>query len=337
MVTSRSKASSPGLGVNHTNLTNVQINNSPPLQAALINARSVCNKPIPIHDYVVENCLDILAISETWLKAADNVTIAALSPPGYSFYHVPRSSRSGGVGLLCRDTIKVKHERTKSYESFENMLLTLTVRSTVFRILVIYRPPPSQTNRLTFSQFKEEFPCMLEDVLLLSGELLILGDFSIHMETPGQSETASFISMIESAGLEQQVRSLTRATGILDILLTRSDHLPIDISVKDILLSDHYAVEFSLDTAKPPLPTKEITYRSMKAIDIEAFSYDIEHSELLELDTDDVDELADMYNTVLTETLDKHAPLKKKVVTIHPKAPWYNGDIDLARKEKRKA
>ena len=35
--------------------------------------------------------------------------------------------------------------------------------------------------------------------------------------------------------------------------------------------------------------------------------------------------------------MDKHAPLKKKTVIVHPNAPWYTEEIDLAKKEKRKA
>ena len=102
-------------------------------------------------------------------------------------------------------------------------------------------------------------------------------------------------------------------------------------------LSDHHGVTFNLDMAKPPLPTKELTYRRLKAIDMDAFTSDIKHSRLFSLETEDVDELADAYNAVLSEVLDKHAPEKKKTVTIHPVAPWYNDDIGAAKKERRHA
>jgi len=35
--------------------------------------------------------------------------------------------------------------------------------------------------------------------------------------------------------------------------------------------------------------------------------------------------------------LENHAPLKKKTVTLHPNAPWYTPEIDLAKKDRRKA
>ena len=38
------------------------------LQCAVINAQSVRNKPLVIADFVADNDLDFLAITETWLK-----------------------------------------------------------------------------------------------------------------------------------------------------------------------------------------------------------------------------------------------------------------------------
>ena len=43
------------------------------------------------------------------------------------------------------------------------------------------------------------------------------------------------------------------------------------------------------------------------------------------------------YNKVLSQILDKHAPLKRKSRVIRPLAPWYNDTIDVVRKEVRKA
>ena len=34
--------------------------------------------------------------------------------------------------------------------------------------------------------------------------------------------------------------------------------------------------------------------------------------------------------------IDKHAPLKERVVTVRPKAPWYNSEIDKAKRLRRK-
>ena len=43
--------------------------------------------------------------------------------------------------------------------------------------------------------------------------------------------------------------------------------------------------------------------------------------------------LIDKYENMLKETLQKHTPLKQRLITIHPSLPWYNEEIG---KEKRK-
>ena len=46
-----------------------------------------------------------------------------------------------------------------------------------------------------------------------------------------------------------------------------------------------------------------------------------------------LDTLTRKYNMVLSELLDQHVPLKKRTITLHPAAPWYNNNI---RDEKQK-
>ena len=68
--------------VNHANMDNlilVKFTNSPPLEATLLNAPSICNTPLLINSYVVMHQLYIAGMTETWLKSEnDGVTIAAV-------------------------------------------------------------------------------------------------------------------------------------------------------------------------------------------------------------------------------------------------------------------
>ena len=62
-----------------------------------------------VKDFVVDQDIDILALTETWLRPGniDDVDIRALCPTGYRFLHVPRGHSQGGVvnGLLFRDSL----------------------------------------------------------------------------------------------------------------------------------------------------------------------------------------------------------------------------------------
>ena len=95
-------------------------------------------------------------------------------------------------------------------------------------------------------------------------------------------------------------------------------------------------VYFSLNLKKPPLPTKVISYRKLKSIEISKFRSDIIDSGLPSLEGD-LDTLVSSYNEKLSSILDKHAPLKAKKITIHPDAKWINSDVRLAKSDKRKA
>ena len=61
---------------------------------------------------------------------------------------------------------------------------------------------------------------------------------------------------------------------------------------------------------------------------------DIENSALMNYETfDNASDLAVCYDHTLSALLEQHAPIKKRVETVRPIAPWYNDQI---RKEKAK-
>ena len=154
---------------------------APKLRVGLLNARSICNKKkLEINDYIQEQDIDIMCVTETWLTGTprDNAPITAVKPPGYQIKHVPRTSRKGGgVGMIYREDCTVKLIKSSTYRSFEHMTTQVVSGSSLYHISVIYRPPPSVKNKLTFARFMDEFPRFLVDAVMTSGQLLIIGDF----------------------------------------------------------------------------------------------------------------------------------------------------------------
>ena len=49
-----------------------------------------------------------------------------------------------------------------------------------------------------------------------------------------------------------------------------------------------------------------------------------------------ISELVDLYNKELSALLEQHAPLKKKIVTLRPTAPWYSEEIRIEKSKRRK-
>ena len=147
---------------------------------ALLNTRSIRKKAMFLKDYVVENQIDLLAITETWLDLNNQQTaniINELCPLGFAFMHIPRMKNcGGGVGLLYDKCYKIEKQDVTSFLSFEYMEVLLRTPATVLRIGVLYRPPPCTENGRTATMFFKEFPILLERLAVASGHLLLTGD-----------------------------------------------------------------------------------------------------------------------------------------------------------------
>ena len=102
-------------------------------------------------------------------------------------------------------------------------------------------------------------------------------------------------------------------------------------------LFDHYAIRSQVKLKKPSFEQKEIIYRKLRAVDIEALQTDIKSSTLLSDYSDmDLTSLVENFEITLTNVLDAHAPIKKRTITFRPYAPWYNDSIDVEKRKPRK-
>ncbi|CAB4022830.1 Hypothetical predicted protein, partial [Paramuricea clavata] len=60
---------------------------------------------------------------------------------------------------------------------------------------------------------------------------------------------------------------------------------------------------------------------------------------VLDLDVDydyDLPVLIDKYENTLKETLQQHAPQKRRIITLRPLSPWYNEEIGQEKRNRRK-
>ena len=140
-------------------------------------------------------------------------------------------------------------------------------------------------------------------------------------------------------GLKQHVKGSTHEAGhTLDLVITREhDDVIKSAPVIDRFISDHAAVLCPLNSVKPPAVVKEINYRQLKAIDMDALRPDLRDSDLCTKEFTDVDEMASCYNSTLQAILNKHAPLKTKTVVNRKRVPWFNSQMKAAIRARRKA
>ena len=169
------------------------------------------------------------------------------------------------------------------------------------------------------------------------GDLLLVEDFNFHLEDSMDYDAKRFLTLLNSFGLIQHVTTPTHKDGgLLDLVITRSSEKILkEVKVTPPSFSDHGVVHFKLAIEKPPYPQKRIQYRKLKLLDRDKFQSDIMESTLYSAPESSLYALVDQYNSVLSELLEKHAPVKQATITVRPSAPWYTESLDTEKRKRR--
>ncbi len=94
--------------------------------------------------YVSEHDVDIMIVTETWLRSDDLVIINECTPPGYAFLNAPRpGSAHGGIAVIFRTPLgfRLDTQPSLTFTTFE--LAHVVNKAGTFHFLIVYRPPPS--------------------------------------------------------------------------------------------------------------------------------------------------------------------------------------------------
>ena len=142
-------------------------------------------------------------------------------------------------------------------------------------MIVIYRPPPSKTNKLSSSIFFiKEFCTLVEQLIILPGNILIAGDFNFHIDSIKDPDTVKFNKILESFNLKQHINGPTHKKGhTLDLIITRNeDKFVTGVKIHDPVISDHLSIHCTLQLEKPLLEQAEIHYRKINNVNMDSFN-----------------------------------------------------------------
>lgn len=141
------------LNCNHGNPTNplnrsnlIEIKTQPRpitrMTAGHVNARSVRNKTSEIVDHIRDHDLDIVAITETWLRIepTDAISIGDLEHTyTHSSMSQDRGKRGGGVALRHKSNLDIKKSKSSTkFKSFEHLESKITTGNRTVTFVVIY-------------------------------------------------------------------------------------------------------------------------------------------------------------------------------------------------------
>ncbi|XP_052433850.1 uncharacterized protein LOC127974539 isoform X2 [Carassius gibelio] len=159
--------------------------------AALLSVGQQTMEATPFSSWSLE--LNLMALTETWIKPEDTATPAALST-NFTCSHTPRTTgRGGGTGLLISKEWKFELQPSPTGTgSFESHAITVT-HPVKIHFVVIYRPPGQLGN------FLEELDVLLSNFPEDGIPLVLLGDFNIHLDKP---QAADFKTLLTSFDLK---------------------------------------------------------------------------------------------------------------------------------------
>ena len=144
----------------------------------LLNAHSLRKKVLHIKDYVVEHDLDMLAITETWLKSGekDKYYRREVCPTGCFFHHIPRDDANGGcIGFLAKKKIIFKLENSHKQNSDHSSIWICSWNIPVAASELLLSKDRYYPMKIFFpgeNDFPGEFPILLEQLAIASSKLL---------------------------------------------------------------------------------------------------------------------------------------------------------------------
>lgn len=154
-----------------------------------INAQSLNNKIDEFRLLVENSSVDVICVSETWLKETTPNSIINLN--GYQIFRADRTTRGGGVAIYIKNNIKCKFISSSSNNpSNSNQVEYIFIELTSFgkKLLLgcVYRPHrniPTDT-----------FLSYLEELSLSYADAVIAGDFNSDLltETTFMDDLLSF-------------------------------------------------------------------------------------------------------------------------------------------------
>ena len=351
----------PLLSTRRSSLCRSNFHSHKPFSASLILLLSgdICTNPGPIHtqlklscanvnslnkraplveSFVRDNGIHLLCLTETKLHESDTHShVQSLIPPGFTLLRQDRqvqvsTNRGGGVACLTDERFTSSPIPSNLYPSFEHLIVHSDFGKVKLNIITVYRPPTSSV-----TAFFEHFQSLLSRLVSLKSSFVITGDFNLHLDQTDHNHVVTFNQILTSYNLIQHVTGPTHNLGhTLDLFITNEDS-PFSYKVCTTdNLSDHFSITATLDFHIPPIPHKFISYRPIRKINLQLFLSDLTKSELITNPANTVSSLYSQYHSVLSDLLDRHAPIKSKTCPARQRDPWINEEILESKRVKRR-
>ena len=126
-------------------------------------------------------------VTETWTQYGNESGYqyikTNLDTAGYNILIQSRENQKvGEIVVIHKSHLQVKKLSFNEYTSFESLTINLNISTKSYLFSAIYRTPYSTKQLITMLTFLEEFLDHISSLFRSSKNIIILGDFNIHLE-----------------------------------------------------------------------------------------------------------------------------------------------------------
>ena len=117
----------------------------------------------------------------------------------------PGIKKGGGLALIYRNSteILVEDGTGDCQTSFEYAIWKWSIKNKNIILVGVYRPP----DLTTINEFHNDFLDFVGNLRLKYRNIVILGDFNIHINNADSEDTHQFLQTIQAMGLKQKVNT----------------------------------------------------------------------------------------------------------------------------------
>lgn len=305
------------------------------------NCRSLKPKLSELKQFVFENDIKIIALSETWLASTD-----VIKWPGMNILRSDRNHKGGGVALIIKQQLYINQIKLPALGDIEAVGAKIKWNSGEASLISVYAPPTAILTDAVMRALIESAP----------EPRFILGDWNAKAiawgnlyDCPKGRIISNIIDnhnlMFLNDGSQTRLSTENGTTSAIDLsLVTPSLGRQISWSALDEQLgSDHVIITIS----GSPLHISN-TYHQRFELNIQPSSIDWEkyanriHSDLMSSTTTEFPSVDDMYNVLRTaiETGARASGKSKHESTHkgeHIPNPWWDEDCRLATHKRKTA
>ena len=291
-----------------------------------INAQSV---PFHYSDILASfdsNIIHGILISESFLKPSLPSTQYSL--PGFILIRNDRIGKGcGGVAIYLRADLQfsiISQSPSNYSNSAEHLFIEVFYHHTKFLLGVYYSPS------LRVDYFSS-FQTQLENLCPLYEHVIILGDFNTCL-MKNDSRSNKLLNLTSSMNINILPLAATHHApnfqpSLIDLILVSNRDFVASHGQLTSPFSYHDLIYLSYKLRAPKRTSKYLLLRSYKGVDLAALRKDATKIDWTPIFTcDDIDQKVDLFNSIIAELYNVHAPLRKIRVK-HLPAPWLTQDI----------